>query len=90
MPPMSAALHALGHLAAVLEKRCPGLIDDWLESLESEVAYREIVRLRGPREEPEIIRTRREAHTWVKHIRLVTLAAWAQAEQAKRKRKRLE
>ena len=74
LPPTDGKAMALGHLARVLEKRLPGLLDDWVESLENEALWSEIRQLRHPREEPALKASRREALVLVRHIRIVTRA----------------
>jgi hypothetical protein len=74
LPKLTAGAMALGHLARAVERRCPGVLDDWVEGLESEALLSEIVRLRHPREEISIRDARQAALILARHIRLVTLA----------------
>lgn len=74
IPDPSVTLHALGHLARVIERRHPGIMDEWVDSLQDEALLNEIVRLRGPRESEAVKACRVAALTWAKHVRLVTLA----------------
>lgn len=74
LPRPSVELMVIGHLAAALEKEIPGLMDTWLESLEDEAIQRDIIRLRAPREAPEVTEVRRQAICWVDKVRLVTLS----------------
>lgn len=83
LPPPLATLHALGHLASVLEKELPGILDVWVASMENEASAREVVRLRGPKETPEIKEARLAAIVWADRVRLLALA-----HIARRKRRR--
>lgn len=74
LPPTNTELHALGHLARALEKRLPGLLDEWVDALQDEALLNEIIRMRGPRESEVVKTTRSIALAWAKHVRLVTLA----------------
>lgn len=83
LPPPLATLHALGHLASVLEKELPGILDVWVASMENEAALREVVPLRGPKEPPELAEARTSAIAWADRVRLLALA-----HIARRKRRR--
>jgi hypothetical protein len=86
LPARCVQLHALGHLARVLEIRFPGILDEWVASLEDEALMNEVVRLRGPRAPPEMKDVRASALAWGRHVRFVTLAAIGYRRQKKRKR----
>jgi hypothetical protein len=53
-PARRVQLHALGHLARVLEIRFPGILDEWVASMDDEALMSEVVRLRGPVAPPEM------------------------------------
>lgn len=74
MPAVSVTLQALGHFVRVMERRFPGVLDEWVDGLQDEALLNEIVRLRGPREARAVLEARTGALTWAKHVRLVTLA----------------
>lgn len=74
MPETNVSLHALGHFVRVMERRHPGVIDEWVDGLQDEALLNEIIRLRGPREARGVRETRSAALAWAKHVRLVTLA----------------
>lgn len=78
LPPTSISLQALGHFVRVMERRCPGVLDEWVDGLQDEAMLNEIVRLRGPRESPAVRVARSGALEWAKHVRLVTLAIFGQ------------
>lgn len=73
-PETSISLHALGHFVRAVERRMPGLMDEWVDSLQDEALLNEIIRLRGPRDAPSVRLARSGALAWAKHVRLVTLA----------------
>ena len=85
LPQTSVEMHALGHLARVLSKRFPGLLDDWVDSLQDEALLNEIIRLREPRESEHVKAVRVGALAWAKHVRLVTLAVEAPGRRIRRR-----
>ena len=88
LPQTSIELHALGHLARALEARFPGLLDEWVDTLQDEALLNEIVRLRGPRESEHVRAVRVSALTWAKHVRLITLAMMAPGARIRPPRRR--
>lgn len=69
LPPPSVPLHVLAHIMFVLERRDPGVLDDLLTSLENEAAQMSVIRLRRPREAPELAANRLVALEWVETVR---------------------
>ena len=71
LPPQTVEMILVGNLIRVLERKCPGVLDEWLESIEDERLQSEVVRLRGPRAEPTVIANFTKAAAWAAHIRLL-------------------
>lgn len=75
LPSPNVSRHALAHFMRAVEVHIPGIIEETLAALEDEALAAEVRRLRTPREAESIARVRAAATAWVKHVRLVTLAA---------------
>jgi hypothetical protein len=74
LPEVDGLALAMGHFARAVERRLPGVLDEWVESLEDENLWSEIRRLRHPRDEPALIESRREAMVLARHVRLTARA----------------
>lgn len=87
-PELPEATHismALAHLVRVLERRHPGLVDEWVEGLENDAAHAEIVRLREAREEKALIVTRQRSLTWVRFARAWVLVSLGHGRKKRRR-----
>jgi hypothetical protein len=71
LPAPNVSLIAIGHLMRVLEHREPGIIDEWLKSLEDEHVEQEIIRLRAPRVAKELREANDQALVWAGLVRAV-------------------
>jgi hypothetical protein len=69
MPPPSAALIIQGAVLRYLECRDPGAMDAILATLEDDEVKSEIIRLRGPKLEPQVKEAIGQARTWVASVR---------------------
>lgn len=88
LPPPSVGLTVLAHTIRLLEEDRPGFTDRLLATLEDEMLKTEIIRLRGPKVEPEVQRVHRDAVAWLSVVRLATLARLARLARRVKKRKR--
>ncbi len=77
-PSWLAAL--VGAMLRSMERREPGIVDEMLVSLEDDLAKAAIIRLRGPRQAPEVAAAHAEAHAW--------LSTFAELIERPRRRKR--
>lgn len=86
LPPTGALDIAVATLAATLERRSPGFLEDWQALTEDPTVHAAIRRLREPPITPTLTEALRGAVVFARHTRLVTLS-WV-AERKARKRRR--
>ena len=80
LPDPSWLAAIVGVILRSLETRDPGIVDEMLCSLQDYLAKAAIIRLRGPRQAPEVAAAYAEAHAW--------LATFAELIERPRRRKR--
>jgi hypothetical protein len=80
LPDPSWLAAIVGAILRSMETRDPGIVDEMLGSLQDDMAKAAIVRLRGPRQAPEVAAAHAEAHAW--------LATFAELIERPRRRKR--
>ncbi len=62
-PSWLAAL--MGVTLRALERRDPGIVEEMMGSLQDDIARAAIIRLRGPRQAPEVAAAHAEAFAWL-------------------------
>ena len=62
-PSWLAAL--MGVTLRALERRDPGIVEEMMSALQDDIARAAIIRLRGPRQAPEVAAAHAEAYAWL-------------------------